>query len=54
MLCETMFAVMGNSVNQWKATYNPSRQRRLAQEAVGAHSTYMNRMQREQRQADDA
>lgn len=39
-------AVMGNSVRQWKATYNPSRQRRLAQGAVKAHKACMDRIWR--------
>ena len=30
-------AVMGNSVEQWRQTYNPSRKRRLAQLAVDTH-----------------
>lgn len=29
-------AIMGNSVEQWHATYNPTRKRRLAQAAAGA------------------
>ena len=34
-------AVMGNTVRQWNATYNPSRKRRMAQGAVGAHAKCM-------------
>ena len=30
-------ALMGNSVEQWRATYNPSRKRRLAQMAADYH-----------------
>ena len=35
---EGVALVMGNSVAQWKASYNPSRKRRLAQAAVRAHT----------------
>ena len=32
--------VMGNSVQQWGASYNPSKRSRLAQQAVDAHQAY--------------
>ena len=35
--------VMGNSTRQWEATYNPSRKQRRAQEAVDAHSSFVNK-----------
>ena len=35
--------VMGNSTRQWESTYNPSRKNRRAQEAVDAHTNYMNK-----------
>jgi hypothetical protein len=33
-------AVVGNSVQQWGASYNPSKRSRLAQQAVDAHQAY--------------
>jgi len=36
--------IMGNSVSQWFASYNPSRKRRLAQVAISHHSSYIANM----------
>ena len=36
-------AVMGNTTRQWAASYNPSRQQRLAQAAVNAHRERVDR-----------
>ena len=36
-------AVMGNSVRQWDATYNPSKRSRQAQGAVAQHGACMSR-----------
>jgi hypothetical protein len=36
-------AIMGNTVRQWGASYNPSRRQRIAQRAVDGHAEYSTR-----------
>lgn len=36
--------IMGNTTTQWRASYNPSRKRRLAQMSIQQHNAYVSRL----------
>lgn len=51
-LMEGASMVMGNSVRQWEATYNPSRKRRLVENSVAGHQMFIRKSELKKKQDD--